>query len=405
MRMAFLLKSLMEGVWRKTTVYWRSAVLSGEPRLLSWNRSAVRELAAFWREKKFSERNDAAFSFTSAGERSICEQIRKETTVWNRNNVTRTQAYWNLYREFPELHWALLAHLVSRNGGWCMTDLQGEWLPKLLGADEREKHFQLLETCNALIFRDAYPQLKLYAKSRRMGKSLLHLLPYFEVSDFMLPLWLRFWTERDSALLTVALIVNEQHVIQGPVIEDSREVLDSLPFRSQPLLQTNQIVFPMLPPSGKIDVAPVQLAGRVLERFEDIQERIEFGKDLYATLFGYPKVLSRVESFAQQVAHTGSRADYWPQRFYPRKKQTGGTPHERDHSAGASWYSPLLEAAWPDQRLPLITPNDWFTDPGAALSYLSQPRPPRIVDMTFEHMLGQRKLQTAAKAADMITKS
>ncbi|WP_169306748.1 DUF2515 family protein [Cohnella pontilimi] len=399
--MAYLLKKLAEGVWRKATVYWRSAVMSGSPRQLTWHREVVQELAAAWKEQK-ERKCDGPFSFTHARERIICEHIRKETTVWNRNNVTRTQAYWNVYREFPELHWALLAHLVSRNGGWCMTDLQGQWLPKLLGGDLREKHFQLLECCNALIFRDAYPQLKLYAESRRTGKSLLHLLPYFEVSAFMLPLWQRFWKHTESALLTVALIINEQNVIQGPIIEGScSDVLESLSFRSQPLLQTNQIVFPLLPPSREPGHAPLRLAGRIIERFENLHERIAFGKELYAILFGYPKILSGAESFAGLVAHTGSRADYWPQRFDPRRIKTGGTPRKRRHSAGELWYSPPLEAAWPDQPLPETAPPDWFTAPDAVLPYLNEPRPPKILDMTFEHLHGQRKLQVAAEAANL----
>lgn len=56
-------------------------------------------------------------------EQKLIQQIQEKTQVLNRNNVTRTMAYYDFYRDHPEIHWALLAHLVSRNAGWNMTDL------------------------------------------------------------------------------------------------------------------------------------------------------------------------------------------------------------------------------------------------------------------------------------------
>jgi hypothetical protein len=61
----------------------------------------------------------------------LVAEIRHQTAVHNRNNLTRTKAYLDFYREHPELEWAFLAHMVSRNSGWNMTDLHGEWLPRL----------------------------------------------------------------------------------------------------------------------------------------------------------------------------------------------------------------------------------------------------------------------------------
>ncbi|WJH32243.1 DUF2515 domain-containing protein [Paenibacillus sp. CC-CFT747] len=59
----------------------------------------------------------------------LLRRIRRETAEGNRNNVTRTAAYWTFYRQHAELHWAFLAHMVSRNGGWNMTDLKGIFSP------------------------------------------------------------------------------------------------------------------------------------------------------------------------------------------------------------------------------------------------------------------------------------
>ncbi len=328
----------------------------------------------------------------------LVSRIRRETAERNRNNATRTAAYWETYRAFPELHWAFLAHMVSRNGGWNMTDLKGEWLPRLLDGQLSGAIFDMLETCNGLIFVDAYPQLRLYAESKRLGRNLFGLLPEFGVSAFMPPFWERFWADGNPVPLTEALVVNEQSNIQLRVVEDAyyrQTVLDSPAFRSQPLLQTNQIVFPLWRGEAASGARPLRLAGRVMERFEDLRERIEFGISLYGLLFGYPRVLRAVAAFARHVPHTGSRADYWPHRFATRAHGKNGEFAGADRAAGNSpWLSPRLAEAWPDRTLPPAKPRDWYRD-GGALDYIKPVRPPRIVDLTHEHLLGQYKLQTA----------
>lgn len=396
--------ALAKGFWRKTSVWRRSARLTAERAKLPLSRKSVREMAAILGSKETRTPSQSIVRGPEIpSERELAERIRKETEVWNRNNVTRTQAYWNLYSEFPELHWALLAHLVSRNGGWSMTDLKGEWLPCLLDEDKAADQFKLLETCNALIFRDAYPQLRVYAESRRAGAPLFGLLPTFGVSSFMSPFWERFWVTRESPLLTVALIVNEQHVIQAPVVENSffRERVFDLGFRMLPMLQENQLLFPLLQP-GPRKHSPLTLAGRVLEKFTNLDERIAFGKCLYGMLFGYPRVLTGAVYFAAKVPHTGSRADYWPERFTAAAQQkSGGASPSGENPAAKRWYSPSLLEAWPDQPLPQSELPDWFRDP-KALQYVSEPKPPRILDMTAEHLLGQRKWQTAVRLAGKI---
>jgi len=119
-----------------------------------------------------------------AGERELVEDIRKQTDLRNRDNVERTRAYLELYQRHPEIHWALLAHLVSRNAGWSLTDLRGELLPRLLSATEQRYLFLFLERGDWLIFRDAFPQLLLYEESVRRQTNLFHLLPHFHASVF-----------------------------------------------------------------------------------------------------------------------------------------------------------------------------------------------------------------------------
>ncbi|WP_081447431.1 DUF2515 family protein [Bacillus coahuilensis] len=60
-------------------------------------------------------------------------QKQKKT---NKNNVTRTSAYLNFVKKHPEVHWAFLAHMVSRNGGYTMCDLQSFLIRELVTEKE-----------------------------------------------------------------------------------------------------------------------------------------------------------------------------------------------------------------------------------------------------------------------------
>ncbi|MBL0385357.1 DUF2515 family protein [Tumebacillus sp. ITR2] len=293
----------------------------------------------------------------TAEDRELYERIRSETDRLNRNNVTRTQAYWEYYKRVPELHWALLAHMVSRNGGYNMTDLRGDLLSRVLEGEEAERFFQFLERANFLIFGDAYPQLLLYEASRDAGRPLFHLLPYFGVSQFAGLVWERFWETNDSELLTMALVVNEQNYIEQRVVRNPkyRPVIRSFEFAAQTLLNLTQVVFPFDSSTQKPDV---QLAGVTVATFLSLTERIDTGRRLYAILFGRSEVYEGVMSWAERTPHTASRMDYWPHLY---ANQATERPVERYRpringlflKKGASpFHSPSLEDVWPDVRDP-----------------------------------------------------
>ena len=69
----------------------------------------------------------------SGEDQQLLQRIRLKTEQLNVNNVTRTKAYLDFYIAHPEIHWAFLGHMVSRNGGWNMTDLKGEFLTRAYG--------------------------------------------------------------------------------------------------------------------------------------------------------------------------------------------------------------------------------------------------------------------------------
>jgi len=345
----------------------------------------------------------------SQADLALIRHIRAETELRNRNNVTRTNAYLEMYLRHPELHWSFLAHMVSRNGGWNMTDLRGELLPYLLDATQQEHVYAFLERANALIFHDAYPQLLLYEASLRSGTPRFHCLKELGVSSFMLPVWELFWERQDSALLTIALIVNEQHYIERRVVRHPTyraTVLDTLFFNAQSILQLNQVVFPYY------DNDKLRLAGLILENFSRLSERIEFGKKLYAILFGIPVVSEGAVSFAAARRHTGSRSDYWPHLFAPIRHAPpvprGQLKEWLDGCSlrpGASpLYSPRLCDVWKDRPAGEIEPGDWFGRDTAedAVSYLASVEPPFSFDMTHEYCFGLNKLELAVLAGDLL---
>ncbi|WP_010271249.1 DUF2515 family protein [Paenibacillus senegalensis] len=397
------------------------------------------------------------FDRLTAEELQWVETIREHTETANRNNLTRTQAYLDIYLKHPELHWAFLAHMVSRNGGWNMTDLRGDLLSRLLDKEQIEALFALLEKANALIFQDAYPQLLLYAESKRQGKPLFALLPHFGVSRFMLPLWEQFWKEGHEPLLAIGLIINEQQYIQRRVVENKELQSKAYPHSweriMQAALQLNQIVFPWLPESAKETLRPLsaanhpapttQLFGRVLENFSDLQERIEFGKQLYALLFADPARHRGFLRFAQAVPHSGSRADYWPHVFtaapahaadaqargavrpaepqhagaqagahaaeptraaqagaQQRSSLAAGDGRDAAHAAAQRHASPALGDAWPDRTLGEVERYDWFGDL-SAIAYLTTAKLAEPVDITREHSACWRKLELAAAAREL----
>lgn len=346
----------------------------------------------------------------SLDEQMLIERIMADTAEANRNNITRTEAYRNIYFHTPELHWALLAHLVSRNGGWNMTDLQGEWLPRLLTESQRRDVFLFLERANALIFQDAYPQLLLYQWSRNLDRSFFHLLPVFGVSRFMLPVWKLFWRERDSALLTTALIVNEQHYIEGRVVRNEyfeSRVLNTLFFGLQSVMQLNGVFFPYGSggKDGEEGCGELQVAGLIMESFSDLDERIEFGKRLYAMLFGVPRVFEGARSFAAAVKHSGSRADYAPLLFKEVRDRPPRRVYEEKLLGGRlkpgaeRIYSPALQTAWKDHPIDPVEQGDWFMSAAQVIGYFRELPLPRNFEMTNEYGMMLNKLELAILAA------
>ena len=292
-------------------------------------------------------------------------KIKQTTHLLNKNNVTRTKAYIDFYKRHPEIHWAFLGHMVSRNGGWNMTDLKGGFLSRLLSKKESNAFFNFLERGNWLIFQDAYPQFLVYEESKRSGKNLFYYLPYLHVSTFMETMWNHFWNEVDPYLLTTSLIINEQNYLESRVLKNQtfqKNIFNTVEFKLQDFLALSHILFPYTK-NGKM-----KLIGQTLHQFESLHERILLGKRLYNILFYDVERLHSIEKWAMEHPHSGSRMDYWPHLFHYVNEEVPGKgfmPRIKSCSIIKGMpriYSPRLEFAWKNQKHDPANVGDWYED-------------------------------------------
>ena len=318
-------------------------------------------------------------------ENAFIQEIKRETNRLNQNNVTRTKAYLAFFNRHPEIHWAFLGHMVSRNGGWNMTDLKGGILSKLLTGKESKSFFLFLERGNWLIFQDAFPQFLLYEASLNSGRNLFHFLPYLNVSMFMEVIWNDFWTERDMYLLTMALIVNEQSYLEARVLQNpafKKKVFNTLEFKLHEFLSMNHILFPYSF-NGSL-----KFVGQTLRHFESLHERILLGKRLYHLLFNHNERFKMTVNWANEHPHTGSRMDYWPHFFHEVDEGVPGRIlKQRIKSCqiipgSARIYSPRLEFAWKNQTHPCAEIGDWYKD-ARVINYLTHVE--EIIDGEIEN--------------------
>ncbi|MDM5316154.1 DUF2515 family protein [Fictibacillus sp. b24] len=299
----------------------------------------------------------------------IVHNILSETNSQNRDNISRTVSYASFYKRNPEIRWAMLASLVSRNAGYSMCDLKGDWLPRMLSADTRKHLFLTYERANWLIFQDAFPQLLLYEYSKQQRIPFFHLLKCFGVSRFMEVEWKRFWRERDLKRICTSLIINEQHVIEKPVIKDGfykRRIFSSVPFLLQDYMHFSTVLFPV--ESG--DVFGISIHG-----FKKTSNRIETGKILYTILFE-SKWSEEILSFSNKVTHTGSRHDF-ERVIYPKKKRE----------------TPFLRVAFPVIKHHSSNRVDWYKKNMNTEKFYGAVKPLHKICLTDWYKQKQRQLK------------
>jgi hypothetical protein len=316
----------------------------------------------------------------SSNDSELIKHIMEETEKSNLDNISRTKAYERFFDKNKEIPWSFLASMVSRNAGWNMTDLEGKWFPQSLSKEYRRWLFQTYERANWLIFSDAYPQLLLYEYSKNSGQSFFHLSSAFTISRFIEAEWEIFLSEKNQTRLMISQIINEQHVIQFPVIEHpfyKENVFTSTIYKIQDWLHFSSVILPVC--SGRI-------YGFSVHDFQNVSKRIELGTKLSHLLF-HPNYFPSFYQFSKKTEHTGSRVDY-EQYVTPSKERDTPflrttfpiiTHHKR---LTEDWYSfTSVKKKWYKQSFSLekqkIDLTEWYQQKQKQLH----------LGITFEHLL------------------
>lgn len=305
-------------------------------------------------------------------ETMIIRQIKTETHKKNIDNISRTNAYFTYFKNNPEIAWSFLASMVSRNGGWNMCDLEGSIFQELLEPQTRKQLFLTYERANWLIFHDAFPQLLLYQYSTKVNRPLFHLLPYFNVSAFIQKEWIRYWRVPDKDRLTTALIINEQNVIQSPIIEHpiyKKKVFHTLLFSLQDWFHFSCVLFPTC--GGEV-------YGSSVNGFKSLSKRINLGKRLASILF-HPRLFPYFYEFAEKTPHTGSRFDYEQyfriktKKITPMLRTTFPIVEHHQHIYKDWSKERLISPAWlyfPVRHQHPIHLTDWYFEKTSELQLL-----------------------------------
>lgn len=240
----------------------------------------------------------------------------------NVDNVARTDSYLQLYawtrdagRELP---WVLMAHLVSRNAGYLMSDLARQ-LDGKAGADPAlaaamENLFALLERANFLIFEDAWHHTLSYLLGDPLESP--------RVPRFMIDAWSRH-DPADERTIVLQLVHNEQHVIEHRAVH-------------HPELVTGRRLFEVIEMSGRekplhfpaADAPEIKVSG-----FSQVARRIDAGRKIFDDVVADRARRDAMLAWALAHPHTGDRA------------VTGGKP------------GPTVRAAWPVARARAIWPK------------------------------------------------
>ena len=308
----------------------------------------------------------------------------------NASNPLRTNYYGRYWTKNPEIPWALLAHLVSRNAGYQMSDLRryiefdvrpGVHPFDLLTDSHIKALFALLETGNFLIFRDVYPLLEAYQSAKwymqrdnvDRSTELFQLLSdgAFDADPFIVEEWLRFFDEAKAAnwdtgwslewsadspiaRLTRALIINEQNQIHDRLLSDPSirvqylglfsPTVDLILTIADALLDATKLCFPVATSSS--DATPQHLLIYEVEDFDVLESRIQTGLDLFYWLLQSEPTRTFLTTWVlENPGHHGTRTDY------------NAVGYSMDRGAAATWSPPLVPhnnypAVWYDVGTP-----------------------------------------------------
>ncbi|WP_421379157.1 DUF2515 family protein [Bacillus salacetis] len=307
--------------------------------------------------------------------------IREKTFQYNRDNISRTKAYQEYYLLHPEIKWSFLASMVSRNAGWNMCDLQGPWLPLVIDEKMRKSLFLTYERANWLIFQDVFPQLLIHHYKTELNVEMFHNFRELFVSAFMQKEWKLFWKEGNRDRLMQSLIINEQNVIEEPVMRHpvyKRRVFKTGLFFLEDHLHFSSVVFP---------TKGGNLYGASVSDFRRLDSRISLGSRLSQILFK-DDLYFHFKEFALSTEPTGSRKDY--ERYCPDAPYSG---------------TPILRTVFDVQEHHVHTPiPDWSMKRKVKEKWFRRSKSKEPVKVTQWYFNKQRQLQKMIKLNDLFHK-
>jgi hypothetical protein len=231
------------------------------------------------------------------------ESWLRELDERNRDNVSRTESYLELYaytrKNPPELPWVLMAHLVSRNAGYLMSDLAGRRERNPDQAPAIEQLFLFLERANYLIFYDAWFHMLTWM----LGGS--NAIPDGRVAKFMRSAWSRYEDRtRGSApspeverALVLDLVTNEQNYIEHRVVHSPRFEMGLEMIR---FVENSGREKPITLP---LTSAEIKVGG-----FEHLDRRIRTGERIFDQVLAQEPLRSEIFTWAIAHPHTGNRS-------------------------------------------------------------------------------------------------
>ncbi len=300
----------------------------------------------------------------------IIQTIISQRDSSNKNNILRTAAYRGIFRRNPELPWSFLAHLVSRNAGYTMTDLKRTDLldailliPSLFTSFPAASTvsaglFRFLERGNFLIFFDAFPQLRIYESSKRCPdiSTVLFdsLINTFGVQKFTVQKWKEFFKiakannffrgEKIEDIpklnpikdMSLTLIANEQTFIEFRLVKNPKFTKFAnidIPTIISALegLDAARLCFPYPATPDKMKVF-------VVKDFDKLDSRFGTGISLYENVIKSTE-FNMILDFASGSSHGGSRTDYNDNGY--SKSRSAQLPFGKK-------FSPDLISAWGD---------------------------------------------------------
>jgi hypothetical protein len=235
--------------------------------------------------------------------RARLEALLAELDARNADNVTRTESYLELYaftRDHPpELPWLLMAHLVSRNGGYLMSDVARQLARDdgIFTSSALEQLFVFLERANFLIFWDAWNHVTTFLLGR------VDALAPPRTSRFMIDAWRRFEAGSPqgaaSRHLVRDLVTNEQNLIERRVVHNARfEAARAIVSFAEATSRDAPLALPLT--SVEIRVG----------EFARLERRVATGWRIYDEVLADPGQRADILAWARAHPHDGSRAVY-----------------------------------------------------------------------------------------------